>query len=135
VQVSRNVVHALVPWTWERERHAVFVGNVDSIAITDTRASLQRPLRGMVVEGDGDDGSTPVDAIRIFGDLGPYMVVRGSSIEGFRVGVHVQPTPDVEPWPGDGKRKRLWYVTETFASGSSVAVSAPDSVERGINGP
>jgi hypothetical protein len=136
VQISRNVVHALVPWTWARERHAVFVGNVDSIAITDTRASLQRPLRGMVVEGDGEgDGATQVDAIRIYGELGPYMVVRGSSVEGFRVGVRVNPTPDVEPFPGDGKRERLWYVTETFASGAATAVLAPPSVERGINGP
>jgi photosystem II stability/assembly factor-like uncharacterized protein len=132
VQLSRNVVHSLVPWTWERERHALFVGNVDSIAITDTRATLRRPLRGVLVE---DEGGTPVDAIRIFGELGAYMVVRGSSIEGFRVGVHVVPTPNPERWPGEGPRERLWYVTETMALGAAEAVQAPLSVERGINAP
>jgi len=42
VVVSRNVVHALVPADYSRDRHGVFVGNARSIHVVDTVATLRR---------------------------------------------------------------------------------------------
>jgi photosystem II stability/assembly factor-like uncharacterized protein len=132
LEVSRNVVHSLIPYGWQRERHAVFVGNVDSIAISDTRAVLARPLSQLF--GEATEGRSRVDAVRVYGQLGPYMVVRGTSVEGYNTGVHVVPTPDPGK-PNPDERTWLWYVTETMAVDAGAAVEAPDSVARGINAP
>jgi len=113
VVILGNVVHLLVPADYRRDRHAVFVGNVRSVHVKDTVASLRRV-------GSGDP--TLVEAIRLYGQLGPFAVVRQTSLDGFRVGVSVRP---LEPIPG----QRVWLVAETMAAGGTLAVDAPDLVD------
>ena len=124
VTIARNVVESLVPVNYGRERHAVFVGNARTIHVLDTVAGLRRI--GRLVP---DARPTPVEGVRVHGELGPFMVVRQSSLRGFTVGVRV--TPLNQPAP----KNRVWLVAETMAAGASPAVVAPDSVDRERNAP
>jgi len=113
VVVLGNVVHLLVPADYDRDRHAVFVGNARSVHVKDTVAGLTRV---------GAGPATLVEAIRIFGQLGPFVVVRQTSLTGFPVGVSVRP---LDPIPDP----RVWLVAETMAAGGVLAVDAPAQVD------
>jgi hypothetical protein len=89
--LSRNVVHARVPIGYKRDRHGVFVGNARSIHICDTVATLKRA--GKLPPGEIP---TPVEGIRVHGVLGPFVVVRHTSLAGFTLGVRVEPQPGAE---------------------------------------
>jgi hypothetical protein len=120
VMIARNVVHALVPSLYDRDRHAVFVGNARSIHVLDTVATLLRA--GNIAL----PFTTTVEAIRIHGELGPFVTVRQSSLSGFRVGVRVVAVGAV-PQP------RMWLVAETMAVGATAAVDAPAAVQQERN--
>jgi hypothetical protein len=122
VMIARNVVHALVPSRYDRDRHAVFVGNARSIHVLDTVATLLR-LGAIALPF-----TTPVEAIRIHGELGPFVTVRQSSLRGFRVGVRVVAVGTV-PQP------RMWLVAETLALGATTTVDAPAGVQLERNSP
>lgn len=115
VVVTTNVVHSLVPFAYDRDRHAVFVGNARSVHVLDTVATLERP--------DDEPGpslkATGVEGIRVHGVLGPFLVVRQSSLRGFSVGVAVTALP---PFPGISAR--VWYVAETVAAGPNAVKGA-----------
>ncbi len=113
VVVLGNVIHLLVPVDYQRDRHAVFVGNARSVHVKDTVASLTRI---------GAGAGTLVEAIRVYGQLGPFLVVRQTSLSGFRVGVSVRP---LDPIPNP----RVWLVAETMAAGGVLAVDAPSQVD------
>jgi hypothetical protein len=113
VVVLGNVVHLLVPADYDRDRHAIFVGNARSVHVKDTVASLTRVGAGT---------PTLVEAIRVFGQLGPFVVVRQTSLSGFPVGVSVRP---LDPIPNP----RVWLVAETMAAGGVLAVDAPAEVD------
>ncbi len=114
VMISRNVVHAVVPADYNRDRHGVFVGNARSIHVVDTVATLRRV--GSVAATGAQ--ATPVEGIRVHGVLGPFLTVRQSSLEGFAVGVRVVP---LAPFP----KPRMWLVAETFATGATTVLDAP----------
>jgi hypothetical protein len=126
VLVSRNVVHVAVPFAHDRERHAIFVGNARSVHVLDTVATLVRPdapiLRG--------ERATRVEAVRVFGVLGPYLVVRHTSARGFDTGVRVSPVP-----PLPNAKQRLWLVGETVASGGTAGAVVPPAVVSEHNVP
>ena len=121
VMIARNVVHALVPSQYDRDRHAVFVGNARSIHVVDTVATLERT-------GSLPFLRTPVEGIRIHGELGAFLTVRQSSLSGFRVGVRVVPL-------GTPASPRMWFVAETMAAGATTAVDAPAAVQQERNSP
>jgi hypothetical protein len=121
VMIARNVVHALVPSQYDRDRHAVFVGNARSIHVVDTVATLERT-------GSLPFLRTPVEGIRIHGELGAFLTVRQSSLSGFRVGVRVVPL-------GRPTSPRMWFVAETMAAGATTAVDAPSTVQQERNSP
>ncbi|MDQ1713136.1 MAG: hypothetical protein QOE45_2586 [Frankiaceae bacterium] len=116
VLVTGNVVHALVPPSYNRQRHAVFVGNARSVHVLDTVATLRRSASGV-----SSIRPTHVDGIVVHGVLGPFLVVRQSSLRGFYTGVRVTPLA-----PSPGKERRMWLVAETMADGAQVAADAPD---------
>jgi len=111
VLISGNMVHLAVPATHARERHAVFVGNADSIQVTDTRATISRtaPVPGV--------DPTPVDAVRLFGSFGPFVSARGVSVDGFHVGVRAEPL-------GAAPTRRVWSISEVMAAGLAGATGA-----------
>ena len=104
--------------------------NISGIAIDGYQPAPGEDLRlrriGRLVP---DARPTPVEGVRVHGELGPFMVVRQSHLRGFTVGVRV--TPLNQPTPKD----RVWLVAETMATGASPAVVAPDSVDRERNAP
>jgi hypothetical protein len=124
VVISGNVVHVFIPAGYTRDRHAVFVGNARSISILDTVATLRRaPQRaeGPILP------VRPVEAIRVYGSFGPYLLVRGSSLRGFNVGVRVVPLASPST--------ATWVVTDTLAEGAAQGVDAPPTVEQERNRP
>ena len=120
--IARNVVHSLVPRHLPGERHAVFVGNARSIHVLDTVATLRRTggekLKAL---------PTAVEAIRIHGELGPFLCVRQSSLRGFKVGVRVVPVGSIP--------QGMWVVAETMAVQATAALAAPAVVLRDRNVP
>ena len=121
VVIARNHIHLLVPRLYDRERHAVFAGNVRSLHILDTVATLRRG-------GKSKLAPTAVEAIRIRGELGPFVCIRQASLGGFSIGVRVLPLGTVPV-------QRMWLVSETAAIGASAALSAPTTVDRQRNIP
>ena len=121
VVLARNVVHAFVPAGYRRDRHAVFVGNAASINISGTFATLRRTT---AAEGEQ---VTPVEAIRLHGALGPFVVVRDTSARNFAIGVRVVPllTPS----------SPTWVVADTMAEGASMGADVPESIEQERNRP
>lgn len=124
IMLARNVVRALVPANYGRDRHGIFVGNAKTIHVLDTTASLRRT--GAPPEGET---ATQVEGIRVHGDLGPFMVVRQTSLSGFQVGVRIVPTNTAVPG------QRVWLVAETVASGAAAGVNAPTIVAQERNVP
>ena len=59
VILARNVVRAIVPAAYDRDRHGIFVGNARSVHVVDTVATLRRT--------GGTTPVTPVEGIRIHG--------------------------------------------------------------------
>jgi Family of unknown function (DUF6519) len=121
VIIARNVVHSLVPRAYDRDRYAVFVGNVRSLHVVDTVATLRRLAKIKVPP-------TPVEGIRIHGELGPFVTVRQTSLRNFTVGVRVVPL-------GTAPVQRVWLVAETMAVGSTSALDAPATIDRERNVP
>jgi hypothetical protein len=119
VLLSRNVVHARVPAAHRRERHAIYVGNARSVHVKDTIATLERT---------GEGAQTAVDAIRLYGNFGPFVAVRQTSARNFTTGVRVRP---LEPLPSP----RMWLVAETMAQGGSLGAEVPEAVEAERNYP
>ena len=122
VIVARNVVHSLVPHLYPDDRHAIFVGNARSIHVIDTVATLRR------VGGEQANAlPTDVEGIRIYGELGPFLCVRQSSLRGFKVGVRVVPVGSIP--------QGMWVVAETMAVQATAALAAPAAVLRERNVP
>ena len=124
IMLARNVVRALVPANYGRDRHGIFVGNAKTVHVLDTTASLRRT--GRPPEGAP---ATPVEGIRVHGELGSFMLVRQSSLTGFEVGVRIVPTNATVPG------LRVWLVAETAAAGAGSGVQAPQTVAQERNVP
>ncbi|GAB3836937.1 hypothetical protein ACFPIJ_17405 [Dactylosporangium cerinum] len=112
VQVRGNTVRVMVPFDHRRDRHAVAVSNVHSTWITDTFAELVVTGRRLTKL------NTPVDGVSLYGQLGPFALVRQNSFLGFSTGVRCQQStlaPNVN--------NRAWVVAETVASGGTALVT------------
>jgi hypothetical protein len=117
VVLDGNTVICAVPFFWGRQRHAFFVGNAASVSVTDNHARLVRT-------GTGTDRATDVDALRVYGDLGPWLHVRGLDLTGgFTAGVLVRDTG-----PGTGNQRSLHYVGDVLNSGGTRGADVPASV-------
>jgi hypothetical protein len=122
VMIARNVVHALVPQYYDRDRHAIFVGNAGTVHVLDTVATITRRGGKLILS------PTAVEGIRVHGQLGPFVCVRQSYLDGFTVGVRVAPV-------GAPPDRRMWLVAETLCDHSTKALDAPASVDRERNVP
>src|SRR5205814_8337590 len=120
--VAGNVVRAVVPVTYDRDRHGIFAGNVGTLNMYDNTLTLRRIPPG------APDTPTPVEGVRVFGTLGSFVSIRHTSLAGFDPGVRVvalPPLPDV----------RMWLVGETVALGATTTLDAPPEVDRERNVP
>ena len=111
VAVRSNTIAVSLPASARHERHGVFVGNADSIAITDNQFHLTRA---------GVNGSLPIDGIRIFGNAGRYVVLRDNHLhDGFDNGVTFAPL--TQPLP----QKPMWIITDNVMEGSKTQINIP----------
>jgi hypothetical protein len=103
VVISNNTVLCIVPFFWGRQRHGYYMGNVASLTMVDNHARLVRT-------GQSTDNAMRVDAVRIYGDLGPWLQVRGIDLSGpFNTGVFVRDTG-----PGPGNAPSLRYISDVL---------------------
>jgi hypothetical protein len=83
VRVAGNTIEvSLPPDAIKRERHAIFVGNCNSMSIEDNRARL---LRAVGAE------NIAIDALIAFGFLGKKVLLRHNHITGFHTGIKFEP--------------------------------------------
>lgn len=115
--VSRNMLAALIPAVTELVTGAITASDVVSLEISGNQATLTRPSTWPEKEMGRTIG------VYVTGKLGPYQVVRNTSLDGFTDGVVVE--------PGSGSASpanaRLWLVAETFAANLAVGTPTPDS--------
>ncbi|NES13783.1 MULTISPECIES: DUF6519 domain-containing protein [Micromonospora] len=98
VVITNNTVTSEVPFFWARQRHAFYVGSFTSLTMLDNRAELRRM---------GDEG-TPVDAVRVIGQFGAFLQLRGLDASGpFRAGVLLRDE-------GSAQRVSLRYVSDVL---------------------
>ncbi len=126
VAITDTVLHAAMPVVLSRERHGIFVGNARSVTVRGTAATLRR------TGAEYGGAATDADAVRVFGQLGPFLSVRETSAHGFSMAVRVAPVAPL-PLPGF----RMWVVAETIADGhpKATALQAPEEVEHERNYP
>ncbi|HEX8618237.1 MAG TPA: DUF6519 domain-containing protein, partial [Thermoanaerobaculia bacterium] len=98
-------VHAVLGAT--RSRHAIFVGNADSIVVRDNYAKLTRYA--------GTSG-LPIDGIRLFGYFGRYINVRENQVEKFGTGVLVQLRGEAP------QKKPMWQIHDNFTANATDSV-------------
>jgi hypothetical protein len=123
VSVSRNTVTNLVPYFWQRSRHAYYVGSFTSLTMTDNHAQLTysggvQALKLLRV-------NSGMEAVRIWGRIGTYLQVRGVDASGgYRTAVVVNEiTAGAVP-------AGLHYVADVFNGGGGTGLVAPQWVLR-----
>lgn len=79
ILVRDNFIEAQIPYGYNRERHAIFVGNFDTLAIDDNRLTLEQAHPNFPKE---------VDGIRIFGSPGSHLTIKGNAAIEFQPGIH-----------------------------------------------
>lgn len=109
--ITENTLQLRVPTTFSRERHAIFVGSVDSLEIAQTRGTVIRLLaaRGLP--------RTAIDGIRLIGTFGPLVVVRGAHFQGHDIGVRARAI-------GAIPARMVWSLRDVVALGLTGSVGA-----------
>ncbi|MDQ6725717.1 MAG: DUF6519 domain-containing protein [Actinomycetota bacterium] len=119
VVIRDNTVENLVPFFWARQRHAIYVGSSASTTLVDNHAHL---TRGAVLRL-GEIRPTPVEAVRIWGRLGPWLQIRGLDITGpYTVGVRIEDTSTTPP------ARAVRHVSDVLNLNGHRALLAPASV-------
>ncbi|CCH76133.1 hypothetical protein BN12_1080010 [Nostocoides japonicum T1-X7] len=116
VVIEGNTVGLRVPFFWGRQRHAVYVGNVARLTMTDNHAQLTRT---------GSQDGTLVDAVRIWGVLGNWIQVRGLDLTGpFHTGVVIR-----DVGPGPTPRRSLRFLSDVLNENGGAALDVPASFQ------
>jgi hypothetical protein len=103
--VVSNTVNVVLPVDWRGERHGIFAGNVTSLVIDGNRLHVTR-------FGNED----PIDGIRVWGALGPRVLVENNHVDSFTRSIWVHP---VNPSAGE---RSLWLVSRNLCARSSIRV-------------
>ena len=104
VTISDNMIRCRIPFFWNRSRHAIYVGSFLNLTLHDNTAALER--NGAQTTDVAQFTATNVEAVRIYGRLGPWVSVRGLSLVGpFHCGVRVT---DTQPLNED-KAQLKWF--------------------------
>ena len=123
VQIVENTIDNLVPFYWSRQRHAIYVGSSASTTLLDNHAHLTRGTGQFVVFRQ----STGVEAVRIWGRLGPYLQVRGLDLTGaYFVGVHIVDTTG--PAIVGHQPVAVRYVSDVLNLNGAHALDVPASI-------
>lgn len=117
VSIADNRIRILLSPLAERDRHAVFVGNCDTLYIENNHAIVQR---------FGNTSAVPIDGVNVHGVLGLMMIVRQNHLQNFTVGVRVTPLFR----PPTNRTVFQWLVAQNMMPSSSQTVIAPAQVRR-----
>lgn len=129
VTISGNTLSiSLTADAVKRDRHAIFVGNCESMLIENNRALLTRA--STVAKLD-------IDGIRVWGVLGDRALVTdnhlasadGNQDRSFTIGINMRPLMDIKPL------KQLWRVTRNVAPSRQLTVVAANGAEEFDNFP
>lgn len=113
--IGGNTVEVLLPPPEvSSERHGIFVADSDSLLVENNQVIVWR---------FESTAGTAIDGIRVYGGLGPMMLVRQNHVVGCTTGVFVRPV-------GPAGSQLLWLVADNAAPGTTVAVDAPDTRVR-----
>lgn len=126
VAIAGNSVNVRLPMGVESQRHGIFVGNVDSLAIENNYLECTRASKAdrIMIEG-----------IRIYGWFGRRILVNGNHITGFDIGINFNPLNALhfrktEEAPAT---VLLWIITGNLADGAlEPAVRAPDALPPSV---
>ncbi|WP_420124765.1 DUF6519 domain-containing protein [Nakamurella sp.] len=113
VAIRGNTIAVLVPAEGARARHAIFVGNVDRLRLTENDVRFTNLCEGDPIASDG---------IRIYGFIGRAMTVRDNVVDGFPGGI----TLNLFQARGAGQANltRMWAVEDNLVSGASTPITA-----------
>lgn len=119
--LSGNRLHLRLPTLLTGQRFGIFVGNCNSLIIDGNYLSLERSARSARVY---------VEAVRVFGHLGPMMIVRHNHIVGFTVGTNFNPVERPSNLP-------MWLATDNLALSADHAIvvgkNAVNKVRADVN--
>jgi hypothetical protein len=116
VTIAGNQIYvALAVGAEQHARHAIFVGNVDSLMIENNYGELVSNPR-----------QARVEAIRAWGHFGRRLIVRHCHLLNFSTGILIKPLNN----PG---KTPLWVVAENTAVNSGAVVTAPANVIQANN--
>ena len=117
VSITDNRIRILLSPLAARDRHAVLVGNCDTLYIENNQAAVQR---------FGNTTAFPIDGISIHGVLGLMMIVRQNHLQNFTVGVRVTPLFR----PPTSRTVFQWFIAQNMMPSSIQTVIAPTQVRR-----
>ena len=117
VSIADNRIRILLSSLAARDRHAVFVGNCDTLYIENNQAVVQR---------FGNTTAVPIEGISIHGVLGLMMIVRQNHLQNFTVGVRVTPLFR----PSTTRTVFQWLIAQNMMPSSTQTVIAPTQVRR-----
>ena len=129
VTIEGNTIRILLTAvSLKRDRHAIFVGNCESLLIENNRALLTR-----LETSDKFD----IDGIRVWGEFGDRILVTrnhlgstdGKKSNGFTVGIHVRPLESIR------FLQQLWLVEYNVAPSRHQTVIATNGTEEQRNFP
>lgn len=111
VLIENNTIQVNLPSSATRDRYGIFVGHCQSLVIQSNYLSVRRQTT--------DSVPLRVEGMRLFGILGPRVIVRHNHMARFEVGVTFAPlNTRVPPQP-------LWIVTENEMEGATAKVDVP----------
>ena len=117
VSIVDNRIRVLLSPLARRDRHAIFVGNCDTLYVESNQATVQR---------FGNTIAVPIDGISVHGVLGLMMIVRQNHLQNFTVGVRVTPLFR----PPTNRTTFQWLVAQNMMPNSAQSVIAPTQVRR-----
>jgi hypothetical protein len=111
VRITENRIKVLLPTIHNRERHGIFVGNCQNLRIENNDLALQR------VDKTKD---LPIDAIRVFGELGFRAIIRQNHLAGtppletFSTGIYFHPLKVL--------KQPMWLIENNYLKGARQAI-------------
>jgi hypothetical protein len=115
VHIEQNTVRLRIASTAMRERHGIFVGNVNSVAVRDNYVVAARAQKTATLRLEG---------IRVFGQVDRRVIVQANHMVGATVGVRFDAL-------AAGFARPNWLITDNLAVQSSQPVEVPDPNVRG----
>ncbi len=116
VLVRDNHVEVRLPYGYNRERHAIFVGNFERVAIHDNRLTVSAAMQAY----------PQCDGVRVYGTPGQQMIISGNWARGFHPGIH---TVFIEP-PYLKALQGVYTVSDNLASCQLMRTPDPQTGEH-----